>query len=138
MKKYVFLFAFFLTIPLMISAQEIVPPVDWLEILANPLAWFATFPAIAGMVLFLTAIVNGLLNTQGKFLKQIVSWLIGIIIAVLADLINIGFTADMPLIIAALYGWGAGLAANGTFTISLLKTIFEAIETFFKSKINKR
>jgi len=137
MKKFVFLFAFFLTIPLMIFAQEIIPPVDWIEILSNPLAWIATFPAIAGVVMFLTAIVNGLLNVQGKFLKQLVSWLIGIIIAVLADLMNIGFTADMPLIIAALYGWGAGLAANGTFTIAFLKSILEAIETFFKSKTNK-
>jgi len=134
MKKLIFLLAFFLTIPLMISAQEIIPPVDWLEILANPLAWLATFPAIAGVVMFLTAIINGLLNTQGKFLKQFVSWIIGIIIAVIADIINIGFTADMPLIIAVLYGWGAGLAANGTFTIAFLKSILEAIETFFKPK----
>jgi hypothetical protein len=130
MKKLLITIAF-LILPLAIFAQ-VEPPADWGDIIMNPLQWFSSFAAVAALTAFLAAFLNGLLKVTKKFVKQLVAWGVAIILLIASTLINFGYAAEFPILLAALHGLGAGLVANGVFDVPVIKSILETVEGWFK------
>lgn len=115
-----------------IFAQELPdPPQDWADIIMNPQKWFMSFGAVALLTAFLSAFLNGLLKVTKSFVKQLVAWLVAIILVVGSDLLNFGYAAEFPILLAVINGFGAGLASNGVFDIPVVKAVLDTIEKWF-------
>lgn len=126
-----FLLIGFVAFPMI--AQEVDPPGNWGDVIDNFGMWFGTLAGIAALTTFIAGVVNGLLKVTKTFLKQFVAWVIAILLAVLANLVNLGFLAGSTWLMTILYGFGAGLVANGIFDVAIIKALILAIE----SQLNK-
>jgi len=125
------LFIGFVAFP--VIAQEVDPPGNWGDVIDNFGMWFGTLGGIAALTLFVSGVVNGLLKVTKTFVRQLVAWVIAILLAVLANLVNLGFLAGSTWLMTILYGFGAGLVANGIFDVNIVKALILAIE----SQLNK-
>lgn len=121
-----------LAVPVALLAQDLQPPTSWSDILINPGKWFADFGAISLLTAFLAAFFNGLLKTEKKFLRQLVAWGVAIVLLIGSDLLNFGYAAEFPILLAVINGFAAGLASNGWFDIPTLKAVLDTIEGWFK------
>ena len=125
MKKLMFLlFLMLLSIP--VIAQVIEPPVGWLDLFAGIDKWLGSLAGIAAVTVFLAAAVNTLLKTKG-FVKQLVAWIIAIILLVIGNLVNMGFMAELSWLNTIIYGIAAGFLANGIFDMPLILSILKAL-----------
>jgi hypothetical protein len=134
MKKSILFLVLLMGIPLAIFCQEPTPPAGWGDVIMNPQKWFVDFGAIAVLTAFIAAFFNGLLKVTKSFVRQLVAWAVAIILLVGSDLINFGYAADFPILLAVIHGLGAGLAANGVFNIPVVKAILVTIESWFPKK----
>lgn len=127
----------FLFLPVAIFAQQdttggaITPPSNWGDVIFNFQEWFATFGGIAVLTAFVAAFLNGLLKVTQNFLKQLVAWAVAIILLVVTDLLNFGYAADFPILLAVVHGFAAGLVSNGVFDVPFMKGILDKIEHWF-------
>jgi len=69
-----------------------------------------------------------------NFVKQLVAWIVAIILVVGSDLLNFGYAAQFPILLAVIHGFGAGLASNGVFDIPIIKGVLDTIEKWFNPK----
>lgn len=134
MKRIILFCVLLLLIPITIIAQDIPPPQSWEDILINPAQWFTNFGTFALLTAFIATFVNGLLNIVKKWPRQMVAWGVAIILLVVTDLLNWGYAAEFPILLAVIHGFGAGLAANGVFNIPIIKAILNAIEGLLNPK----
>jgi len=132
MKKLFFILLLMVPFSIPLIAQEVIPPESWAEVFMNPLQWFVDIGAIAALTAFVAAFLNGLLNVTKKIVKQLISWLVAIVLLIGSDLLNIGYAADFPILLAAVHGVGAGLISNGLFDVPIVKAILAFIENLFK------
>jgi len=127
MKKMIFVtMLMLLSIP--IFAQEVEPPTNWIEVISNINVWFATLAGIAAVTVFIAAAVNTLFKITKKIWKQVVAWVISILLVVGGNLFNIGFGADFPWLTSVIYGLGAGLVANGLFDVTIVQAILDLLK----------
>jgi len=89
-----------------------------------------------GLLSGLVTIITGYLNTHVPFLKtangtikQIVSWVVALIVVFVGQLHGVGIVAELSTLWTAITGIAVGLIANGIFDIDLVK----AILTFIKA-----
>lgn len=138
MKKAIIFFSammFLLMLPALLIAQDTVSvPEDVMEILMQINVYFGSLAGIAALTTFLAALLNGLLKVEKKFVKQFIAWLVAIILLVGANLFNFGFGAEFSILKSILYGFGAGLVANGIFDIPFIKILLDTVEGWFKPK----
>ena len=122
-------FAFMLLVPVAIFAQEPVvnPPTNWLELFASINVWLGSLAGVSAVTVFLAAVLNTLFNTKG-FWKQIIAWLVAIVIIVLGNLANIGFMAELNWLNTIIYGVAAGFVSNGFFDLPLVLAILKALK----------
>ena len=118
-------------------AQEITPPESWTDIVINLKGLFGSFVGIAAVTTFAATFFIGLLKVDKGFIKQLVAWGVGIILVVVASLVKFGYAADLPLGIAGLHGFAAGLASNGIADVPFLKDFLDVIEGLFEKKEEK-
>ena len=119
---------------MLLLGQVVEPPESWKDVFMNPLQWFSSLAAIAALTAFLSSFLNGILNVTSKIVKQLISWAVAVILLVGSDLLNVGYAADFPLLLAAAHGLGAGLISNGIFDIPIIKAILDFIESLFKKE----
>lgn len=138
MKKMFFLFVILL-LPVMAMAQNLpdsvaVPavPTDWNEVLFNVNAWFGSFAGIAALTAFVAAFFNGLLKVTKGFPKQLVAWVVALLLAVVANLVNFGYMAEYTIWQSVIHGFMAGLASNGIFKMPLAVDLLKWVEGWFK------
>jgi hypothetical protein len=135
MKKYFGIALLFLFTGLAIFAQvqdslividpDIVIPEDITELL-NVNKWFASLNGIAGITVFLAALINTqLLKTDKKVVKWLVAIGVAIILCVGSGLVNFGFLAEAKFYETALYGIGAGFLANGWYGVPVVKGLLK-------------
>lgn len=130
MKKFVC----FLTLGLLIFGLGIpvfAQVVDSTNIIIPPVGenfGFGTLIAISGITIFATALLNKLFGITSSLWKQILSWGISIAIIGIANLLDIGFAADLTLVSTFLYGLANGLLSNGVFDLSFVRLLL----SFFK------
>ena len=122
-------FALMLLVPVAIFAQEPVvnPPTNWLELFASINVWLGSLAGVSAVTVFLAAVLNTLFNTKG-FWKQIIAWLVAIVIIVLGNLANIGFMAELNWLNTIIYGVAAGFVSNGFFDLPLVLAILKALK----------
>jgi len=131
MKKIIALLAL-LVVPMMLMAQDtITPPSDWGDILFNFPQFISTFGGVAILTAFISAFLNGLLKFTQGFKKQLIAWAVAIILLVVTDLLNFGYAKDLPILLAVIHGFAAGLASNGVFDVPTLNAILTKIEHWF-------
>ena len=138
MKKLVlFLSVLFglMLVTVVVKAQDVVPvPDDVLEILTQLNLYFGSLAGIAALTTFLAALLNGLLKVDKKLYRQFVAWLVAIVLLVGTNLVNYGFAAEFSILKSILYGFGAGLVANGIFDIPFIKVLMDTVEGWFKKE----
>ena len=104
------------------------PPTGWADVIMNPAKWFVDFGAFTVLTTFVATFFIGLLKVVKKFPRQLVAWAVAIILLVVTDLLNFGYAAEFPILLAVIHGFAAGLASNGVFDIPIMKGILTAIE----------
>lgn len=128
-------FFMLLAIPIAMFAQEPTePPTGWQDILINPGVWLGSFAGTSLLTAFVAAFLNGLLKVVKSFQKQLVAWLVAIVLVVGSDLLNFGYAKDYTILFALVNGFFAGLASNGWFDIPTLKAVLNSIEGWFTPK----
>lgn len=89
---------------------------------------FGSLLAISGITIFLTALLNKIFKVVTPLWKQVISWTVSIAIIGVANLLNIGFAAELSLGTTFLYGLANGLLSNGVFDLSFIRLLL----AFFK------
>jgi len=132
MKKFLILFlTMFMALPLI--AQVVDPPTDIIEVITNLDGFMGTLVGLAGLAIFISGLVIQLLSVTNKIWKQVISWLVPILLAlVLGVWLNIGFLAEETIWVGLLYGLGAGLVSNGLFDIPFVKALLTYIFSIYK------
>jgi len=134
MKKMILFFMLILGSAVIFAQELPAPPDSWGDIIMNPEKWFLSFGAISLLTAFLAAFLNGVLKVTKNFVKQLVAWIVAIILVVGSDLLNFGYAAQFPILLAVIHGFGAGLASNGVFDIPIIKGVLDTIEKWFNPK----
>jgi len=127
MKKLMMFFAMMFVLILPTFGQTVEPPTNWLELFANINVWLASLAGVAAVTVFLAAFLNTLLKTQG-FVKQLVAWIISILLVVVGHLLNMGFMAELNWLHTIVYGIAAGFVSNGIFDLETVKAILRALK----------
>ena len=127
MKKLMMFFALMFVLILPTFGQVVEPPTSWLALFANINVWLASLAGVAAVTVFLAAFLNTLLKTQG-FVKQLVAWIISILLLVVGNLLNMGFMAELNWLHTIVYGIAAGFISNGIFDLETVKAILRALK----------
>jgi amino acid transporter len=127
MKKLMMFFALMFVLILPTFGQTVEPPTNWLALFANINVWLASLAGVAAVTVFLAAFLNTLLKTQG-FVKQLVAWIISILLLVVGNLLNMGFMAELTWMNTIAYGIAAGFISNGIFDLETVRAILRALK----------
>jgi hypothetical protein len=98
---------------------------------------FSTFILLVAIVPIVTEALKKMLGVYKytpDLLIQILSWSVGILLALFGWWVKLGFLADLLWYQALLYGFGASLAANGVADTKLIQKIIELIISFLNKK----
>lgn len=109
-----------------IFAQDPVPPTTWLEAFANINMFLATLAGVSVLTVFVAGTINTLLKTEG-FVKQLVAWVVCILLLVGGNLLNMGFMSELTWLNTVAYGVAGGFVANGIFDVPTVLAILKAI-----------
>lgn len=90
-------------------------------------AVFATFASLVAAIPFATEALKGLFRITSPVVNQVISWLVGIALAMLAWWLGIGFLEGVLWWVALIYGLAASLAANGVFDTGLIEWLIGLI-----------
>lgn len=126
MKKSMMFLIMMFALVLPTFGQSVEPPTDWLNLFANINVWLGSLAGIAAVTVFLAAAVNKLLKLEG-FWKQLMAWIVAILLMVVGNLVNLGFMAELDWLHTIVYGIAAGFVSNGIFDISLVQLLLQAI-----------
>ena len=128
MKKFIFLMCVLFTALVcapVAFAQDVGDPV---ESAGMGFESFSALVALTAMIIpFFVEIFTKLIPGLPSLVKQIISWLIGVLAAAVGQQLNLGFLGGLSWYIALLYGLGAGLVANGVFDTGIVTFIFEKL-----------
>lgn len=134
MKKMLLVLVFSLFTGIAVLAQ-VDPPTDIVDAISNLDLYLGSLAGLAALSVFVSAFFIKLFKVIKTGLKIVISWLIPIVISVgIGNLLNIGFLADETILIAVLYGLGAGLVSNGIFDVPFVQTFLEFIALKFKKE----
>src|SRR5690606_35771824 len=99
----------------------------------NPGEYIALFDSLEGIVILMSIVTPLLTNLINSFAKltgkavQILSWVTGLLLALLGYYFNLGMMSGIEIWQALLIGLGAGLVSNGLFDIGLVKSILKMV-----------
>ena len=127
MKKLMMFLIVLIAFTIPAIAQEVEPPTNWLDLFANINVWLGSLAGVAAVTVFLAGAVNTLLKTTG-FIKQLIAWIIAIILLVVGNLINMGFMAELTWLNTIVYGVAAGFLANGIFDLGFIQLVLQALK----------
>ncbi len=129
MKRKLSYLALFIIAPLLAFNQVETPEVPS----ENFMDMFTTFAAFVAGIPFVIEMIKKFINLQGLAL-QIVSWVVGILLAFGGQFFNIGIFEPFIWWQTLLFGIGASLAANGLADTNLVRLILSAIGITTKNK----
>ena len=133
--KKIILFFVLLFSAMALFAQITSPPTNLVDVVTHFNEYMGTLLGLSFLSVWLTGILNGWLKVSQKGLRQLVSWLVPIVIALIfGTLLNFGFLGSEKWYIAVLYGFGAGLVSNGIFDISFVEVAVKFIESKIKGE----
>lgn len=127
MKPFKFLLlALLFVVPLLVMASIQEEP-------TSPDEYIALFDSLEGLLILmslatplLTNLINSIVKLTGKAV-QILSWLSGLLLALLGFYFQLGMFVEIEIWQALLIGLSAGLISNGLFDIGLVKAILKMV-----------
>ena len=117
----------FVTTPVVLFAQETVNSVVTTVVETGFSNYFISLAALVPLVVLIAAFINKKLNLSG-FLKQLVAWVISILLCFVGWYFNLGMFAGLVWWVVLIYGFAVGLAANGFFDIGLIQAILKGLK----------
>lgn len=117
-----------------VFSQDVEPPADWLDLLAQMDTWFGTLIGFAAVTVFLGSVVTTLFKITKSWGKQIAAWLVAVLLCFLGNLINFGLLAEATWLQTLAYGIGAGLIANGIFDFTVVQLILQYLKLEVKKE----
>lgn len=92
-------------------------------------AYFLSLVAVAGLDTILTGWVTTQtpLKNANRTWKQVISWVIAILLAFVGQAKMLGIFADTNILYTILNGVGVGLIANGIFDVTIVQSILSFI-----------
>lgn len=119
-KLLIALFTFFLVMPTLMAATGG-------ELTTGDITeHFATVSGIVALTVTFTEIIKRWLGAYDNFARA-VSWITGFIVSYAGWLMNAGLLDNLQWWQVLIYGFGASLAANGLFSIPVVKSIIKSI-----------
>ena len=116
----------FLILPIGLFAQEIGDVVN--QVVETGFSnYFISLAALVPLVVLIAAFINKKLNLSG-FLKQLVAWVVSILLCFVGWYFNLGMFAGLVWWVVLIYGFAVGLAANGFFDIGLIQAILKGLK----------
>lgn len=116
----------FLILPIGLFAQEIGDVVN--QVVDTGFSnYFISLAALVPLVVLISAFINKKLNLSG-FLKQLIAWVISILLCFVGWYFNLGMFAGLVWWVVLVYGFAVGLAANGFFDIGLIQAILKGLK----------
>lgn len=123
MKRIITLIVFMLALVGATVAQDL-PPI---EIPQGGISdFFLSLAAMIPLIVFCTAWLTKLLNPSGA-IKQLISWIVSIVLSLIAWFLNLGIFEPLSWYIAIVYGLAAAIGANGIFDIKLIQKFLHLI-----------
>ena len=126
MKKSMMFFVMMFALLIPAFGQSVEAPTDWLAMFSSINVWLGSLAGIAAVTVFLAAELNKLLKLEG-FWKQLMAWIVAILLMVVGNLVNMGFMAELDWMHTIVYGIAAGFVSNGIFDITLVQLLLQAI-----------
>ena len=117
----------FVVTPVVLFAQETVNSVVTTVVETGFSNYFISLAALVPLVVLIAAFINKKLNLSG-FLKQLVAWVISILLCFVGWYFNLGMFAGLVWWVVLIYGFAVGLAANGFFDIALIQAILKGLK----------
>lgn len=96
--------------------------------------YFVSLVALVPLVILITDFLKRWLKIEKTWIKQVLSWVISLVLCLIGMWFNLGIFADFSLIVTLAYGIATGLVANGVFDIELVKTLLDFILKFLTKK----
>lgn len=123
--QFFMVFAIMLLTSVTLFAQEVV---DTTQIQVTDFtAFFATFAALVAAIPVVTEFLKNILGKTSETpnaIVQVLSWVVGILLAMFGWWFKLGFLQGIEWYYALLYGFGASLAANGVADTKIIQWIF--------------
>ena len=113
--------------PVVLFAQETVNSVVTTVVETGFSNYFISLAALVPLVVLVAAFINKKLNLSG-FLKQLVAWVISILLCFVGWYFSLGMFAGLVWWVVLIYGFAVGLAANGFFDIGLIQAILKGLK----------
>lgn len=135
MKRLMMLFGLLVLMIAPMFGQEVEPPTDWVDLLAQMPTWFGTLAGFAAVSVFLGSVATTLFKIEKSWVKQIVAWLVAVLLCVVGNLVNFGMLAEATWLQTIVYGIGAGLIANGIFDVSVVQLLLQALKLEVKKEV---
>jgi len=102
-----------------LMAQE--APTDFIDFIVRFDVFAGSLGGLAVVSIWLTGLINGLIPNVKSWIKQIVSWIVPTVFAlIITYLLKVGFLVDKGILEVVIFGVGAGLVSNGIFDISFV------------------
>jgi len=119
-----------------VFGQDVPVPTDWQDLYANYGQFFANYLGVAGIAMFLGALLIRIFNAEKRIVKIVIIWALAIAVSFVGMLVHIGYLAEAAWWEALLWGALSGLVANGIWSTNtaFLKTIVEFLINLIKSK----
>jgi len=118
--KVVLLLIFIVGGTLGLMAQE--APADFIDFIVRFDVFVGSLGGLAVVSVWLTGLINGLIPNVKSWIKQIVSWIVPTVFALIVTyLFKVGFLVDKGILEVLIFGVGAGLVSNGIFDIGFVK-----------------
>ena len=86
-------------------------------------AVFATLSGVAAGSVIISALFIKWLKVTKSWVRQIVSWIVPIVLIVVGNLLNTGFMAEFTWLMTFAYGLGTGLISNGIYDVAAVQTL---------------
>lgn len=104
-------------------AQEVGSPEDLIDFIVRFDEFTASLAGLAVVSVWLTGLVNGMIKDAKSWIKQVVSWVVPTVFAlVITYLLKVGFLVDRSILEVLIFGLGAGLVSNGIFDIGFVNS----------------
>jgi hypothetical protein len=134
MKTKIFLLFVLLLIPIGLFAQEPDVPASWSDLISGLTGFVSSLAGLAGIVIFITAILNTLLKLTKQWIKLVVAIAVSVLLAVLTNLLNFGLFAESTWVETIINGAGLGLVAGSIFDIPTMKVLVNLILSLLQIK----
>lgn len=110
-----------LVLVIKLVAQKVNPPEDIVDLVVNFNTFVGSLAGYAAVTIFLTGLINGWSRITKSWVKQIVSWVVPVIlVAIVSFVLKAGFLAGENVGKVLVYGLGTGLVSNGVFDIAFV------------------